>query len=131
MATYLGLKPVEVIAAADQTGLNTGNWTCAFTTSVLGDLKVPYFELYHATVRGVPGGASATIQLARYVWGFVAPGVGGGAEYHLGGSGWLLTPSLEFYVLWNAAAAGTPVPVFTAWFRYDIDIPANRAAAGQ
>ncbi len=130
MATYIGLPPVVVTATADQSGVNSGNWTNAFTSAVLGSLRMPFFELYHATVSGVPGGASAKIGLdATRLWGFTAPGVGGGAEY-APAAGWLLNPSMEFYFLWTAAATGTPVPQVTAWFRYDLDIPANKRAAG-
>lgn len=129
MATYLPLPPIQVQAALDQSGFNTGNFTTAYTTSILSGLNVPYFELYHMVVEQVPGGASGVLGLSpAYTWGFTAPGVGAGAEYHLGGAGWILRPSSEFYIWWNAAASGTP-PLVTAWFRYDIDIPANRAVS--
>lgn len=131
MATYVGLPPIQVTAVADQSGFNSGNWTNHFTSGNLKGLNVPVFELYHAAVTGVPGGASATIGYSpRATWGFTAPGQGGGAEYHLGGSGWLLNPALEFYFFWTAAASGTPVPVVTCWFRADIDIPANKRNLG-
>jgi hypothetical protein len=130
VATFVGLPPITVAAVADQSGFNTGNWTTHYTASVLKGLNVPFFELYHATVSAVPAGASATIGFGpRATWGFTAPGLGGGAEYHLGGAGWLLNPSQEFFFLWSAVASGTPVPLVTAWFRMDIDIPANAATA--
>jgi L-ascorbate metabolism protein UlaG (beta-lactamase superfamily) len=130
VATYLALPPLRVTAAADQSGKNPGNWTNAFTSAVLGGLHMPYVELYHATVTQAPAGASATIQDgAGNIWGFTAPGQGGGSEYHLGGSGWILTDSQEFYFFWDAAASGTP-PRVCAFFRYDQDILANRQAGG-
>lgn len=130
MATYLPLPPVQVTAAADTSGFNPGNWTTAFTSNVLKGLNVPYFELYHAVVESVPGGASAAIGFSpRMKWGYTAPGIGGGAEYHLGAAGWILQPSTEFYFFWTATATGTP-PVVTAWFRYDQDIAANRLTMG-
>lgn len=129
MATYLGLNPVQVTSAIDTTGLNQGNFTTAFDSSALSQLRVPYFELYHASVINAPGGASAVIGFnPNMIWGFTAPGLGGGAEYHLGGSGWLLTPSREFFFFWNVGS-GTP-PVVTAWFRYDQDIESNRLTQG-
>lgn len=128
MATFLPLIPITVTSTIDQTGLNTGNYTTAFTSSILKGLNVPWFELYHASVQQVPGGASSVIGFTpTKAWGFTAPGLGGGAEYHLGGAGWILNPSQEFYFFWNVGAGS--FPQVTAWFRYDIDIPANRAAS--
>jgi hypothetical protein len=123
--------PITVAAALDQSGFNTGNLTAAFTAAVLGDLTVPFFELYHAAVQNVPGGASAVIGFSpSQAWGFTAPGVGGGAEYHLSGNGWLLTPAREFFFFFNTATA-TPAIKVTCWFRYDQDIAANLANQGQ
>ena len=116
-------------AAPDQSGFNTGNWTTAYTSSILGGLNIPFFELYHAVVEDVPAGSSAVIGYSpASSWGFTAPGIGQGAEYHLAGAGWILRPSTEFYFFWSAAALGVP-PMVTAWFRFDIDIPANRRTA--
>jgi hypothetical protein len=129
VATYLPLLPVQVLSAPDTSGQNSGNYTTAFTSSVLSSLRVPHYELYHASVTNVPGGASAVIGFSpRTIWGFVAPGLGGGAEYHLGGSGWILNPSQEFYFFWNVGSG--PAPLVTAWFRYDQDIESNRATVG-
>jgi len=130
MPTYLPLPPIQVTAALDQSGFNSGKLTAGFTSAVLGDLTVPYFELYHAAVQNVPGGASAVIGFSpQATWGFTAPGVGGGAEYHLGGNGWLLTPAREFYFFFNTATA-SPAIIVTCWFRYDQDIQANQANQG-
>jgi hypothetical protein len=131
MATYLPLAPIQVTATPDQSGLNPGNYTCAFTSAVLRGLNVPYFELYHATVQNVPAGASAVIGFSLAMpWGFTAPGLGAGAEYHLGAAGWILTPSQEFYFFWTGGTSGT-APLVTAWFRYDQDIGANALNAGR
>lgn len=119
------LPPIQVQSTLDQSGFNAGHYTTAFSTTVLQGLNMPYFELYHAVASSVPAGASATIGFAPgMTWGFTAPGVGGGAEYHLGGSGWILTPGREFYFFWNTGT-GTK-PLVTAWFRYDPAEPANR-----
>lgn len=131
MATYLPLPSIQAVSAADRSGMNTGQLTTAFTSDVLKGLNVPYFELYHATVQSAPAGFTATIGFSpRVIWGGTAPGLGGVAEYHLGAAGWILTPSSEFYFFWTAPAATTPVPIVTAWFRYDQDIAANAAAVG-
>ena len=130
MPTFLPLPPLTVTAAPDTSGFNTGNLTAGFTSAVLGDLTVPYFELYHAAVQNVPGGASAVIGYSpSLAWGFTAPGVGGGAEYHLSGNGWLLTPAREFFFFFTTATA-TPAIIVTCWFRYDQDIQANAANQG-
>ena len=125
MATYRGLPPITVTAAADTTGQNTGNYTNYFSSSILGALKVPFFEWYHATVISVPGGASASIKRdGTNLWGFVAPGVGGGSEY-APAAGMLLAPGQEIMFFWSTGS-GTK-PIVTLWFRYDIDDPANAA----
>lgn len=129
MTSYKTLPPLTTTAAADKSGFNPGNWTNAYDSAQLATLFVPYFELYHLAVTSAQVGSALTIQQNRNRWGGTSIGPGGTTEYHLSGSGWLLTPSREFYILWNYAASGTP-PVVTAWFRYDIDIPENRAAAG-
>lgn len=130
MATYLPLPPIQVLAAADTTGFNPGNYTTAYTSSILKGLNVPYFELYHAVVQNVPPGSSGVLGLSpARPWGFTAPGQGAGSEYHLGGAGWILNPSTEFYIFWTGGTTGT-APLVTAWFRYDQDIAANRATQG-
>lgn len=42
-----------VIGAADTTGLNTGNWTIAFTTDILS-VNVSQYEVYKMVVEGAP-----------------------------------------------------------------------------
>lgn len=129
LATFLPLPPIQVQAIKDQSGFNTGNWTTSFNSSVLQGLNVPVFELYHMVVQSAPAGASAVLGFSPGLsWGFTAPGVGQGSEYHLSGSGWILRPSTEFYLFWTAAATGVP-PLVTAWFRFDIDVPVNRRTA--
>lgn len=130
MATYLPLGPRSATAAADTTGLNTGNLTCAFPESVLG-IKVAYAECYHIAITGVPAGAVADIRLNTQRWGFTAPGLAGSAAAGAGteveyAAGMLLQPGDEVDFLWSVAIGTTPLPVVTMWLRYDVDIPANR-----
>lgn len=130
MATYLPLGPRNTAAAADQTGLNPGNLTNAFTDQALG-VTVPFFECYHIGVIGVPAGAVADIRVNTQHWGYTAPGVAGSAAAGAGteveyAAGMLLQPGDEVDFLWSAGAAATPIPQVTLWLRYDLDIPANK-----
>ena len=127
MSTYLPLPPVPLTAVTiDPSGVNGSNYTNAFTSSVLGGLNMPFIELYHATVTGAPGGASARIVTQGQEWGFTAPGVGGGSEY-APANGMLLQPGQEIYFYWSTGTGGAPK--VTLWFRYDLDVPANADTA--
>ncbi len=122
--TYISLGSRTVIAAKDQTGLNAGNWTNAFTTSVM-TMFPGQFECYHMVVTQVPAGTSGQIFIGARQWGFTFPD---------SGTEWdpvqpmLLNPGEEIYVLWATKATGTPVPMVTAWFRYDPAVPGNQGA---
>lgn len=127
MSTYLGLPPISLTATADTTGQNSGNYSNYFSSSVLGALNMPYVEWYHATVQNVPGGASATIRRnGTYTWGATAPGIGGVSEY-APANGMPLNPGDEIMFLWSTGSGAKPL--VTLWFRYDLDIPANRSTA--
>jgi hypothetical protein len=120
--SYFPLRIPSVVAAADQTGKNTGNLTNAFTTEDLPN-GVAWFEVYHAVVTNVPPGGSATIMIGSKLWGYTNP---------LGGSEWdpsqpmLLQTSQEVYFLWNISATNpASKPVVTLWLRYDPSLPGN------
>lgn len=108
-------------AAADETGLNTGNWTTAFTVADLP--SVAQFEIYHAVVTSVPAGASAVILIGGREISFTAPGVGGGSEWDPNQAP-IVLDGQEIDFLWTAAASGTP-PVTTIWLRYDTTLTGN------
>ena len=117
-------------AAADQTGLNSGNLTNAFTPQAL-NVNVPHAEVYHVAITGVPAGAVADIRVSGQHWGFTAPGLAGSATAGAGteaeyAAGMPITPGDEIDFLWSVASSATPKPLVTLWLRYDIDIPANR-----
>lgn len=122
--SYIGLGSRDLIAAADTTGLNTGNWTNAFSTAVLTS-KVAYYEVYSIVATNVPALATviAYVGSRRRSSAVLA-----------GNSEWdpnqpiLMTPSDELYLCWNLAASGTP-PDVTVWMRYDPAIqPAGRGS---
>jgi hypothetical protein len=122
-------NPAPVMAALDTTGQNTGNLTSALTSDLIG-VNVPVFECYHMTVSGVPLGAAAVVLHNLQPWSYVQP---------YSGSEWdpsqpmLMRPGDEIYFLWDVtpAAAGTDIPVVTAFFRFDESLPANAPHAAR
>ena len=123
--TYIGLGPRQVLAAADQTGLNTGNLTTAFTAQALG-FFVSQFECYHMVVTSVPSGAMGTVYLGARMYGFTFPN--SGTEWDPS-QPMLINPGTELDILWNVAAASpSSLPLATAWFRYDPAVPGNTYA---
>ena len=119
--TYIGLGPRTVTAAKDNTGRNTGNWTNAFTAQSLG-FFVSQYECYHMIVNSVPAGAQGSLFLGANAYGFTFPNAGTEGDP---AQPMLLNPGTDLNVFWNVAATGTPVPVVTAWFRYDPAVPGN------
>lgn len=119
--TYINLGSRQASTGKDQTGLNSGNLTSAFTPTILG-LFIAQFECYHMVVTNVPGGAQGQIFIGSRPWGFTFP---------VQGTEWdpsqpmLLEQGQELDVLWNIASAGTTIPVVTGWFRYDPEVPGN------
>jgi hypothetical protein len=119
---YVGLGSRRVVAALDQTGLNTGNLTSAFTPAVI-NINVPYYEVYKMIVENVPIGFSATCVIDTKHFSFTLPNQG---------SEWdpaqpmLMIPSNELDLLWNIPVANPTVPIVTAWFRFDTSVTANQ-----
>ena len=123
--TYIGLGPRQVLAVADQTGLNTGNLTTAFTAQALG-FFVNQFECYHMVVTDVPAGAMGTVWLGANRYGFTFPN--SGTEWDPS-QPMLINPGTELDILWTTSATNPPsVPLVTAWFRYDPAVPGNAYA---
>ncbi len=133
MSTYIDLGLRSVAGTADQTGHNPGNLTCSFAVAALG-FNVPYVQAYHIAITSCPPGGSANILLDNNQWGFTAPGfggtggTGGGSEIEYE-TGMLLNPGSEIDFLWSVVTGTTPVPTVSIWFRYDLDIPANKVTA--
>jgi hypothetical protein len=121
--TYIGLGPRMVTAAKDLTGRNTGSLTTAFTAQVLG-FFVNQYECYHMVVTNVPGGAQGQVYVNASQWGFTFPN--SGTEWDPA-QPMILNSGMELDVFWNISAAGTPtLPIVTAWFRYDPQVPGNQ-----
>jgi hypothetical protein len=112
--SYISLGRKKAVAAADTTGLNEGNWTNAFTHSVLG-ANVPYFECHHMSAINVPGISVLTAYVTNDVWSSVQ--LAGNAEWDPA-QPLLLRPDDDVYLCWNQPAEGTP-PTCWMWLRYD------------
>lgn len=104
----------------DATGLNTGNFTTAFTAADLG-VKVPEFEVARGIVQDILPGATAVVTI----------GVRGVSYTRIGAAGaeWdpvqppILRPGQDLYFLWSTPySAGTKPPRVTVWLRYDTEI---------
>ena len=120
--TYISLGPRLVMAAKDQTGLNTGNLTNAFTAQSLG-FFVQQFECYHMVATSVPAGAMGTVYLGARQYGFTFPD--SGTEWDPA-QPMLISPGIELDIFWNISAVNpVSVPLITAWFRYDPAVPGN------
>jgi hypothetical protein len=119
--SYIGLGSRLVAATADQTGLNSGNYTCAFTPAIIA-INMPFFEVYKMFVQNVPVGFAASIAIDNKYFSYTVP---------YAGSEWdpsqpmNLIPGNELDFLWNIPVTNPTVPEVTAWFRYDPGIPAN------
>ncbi len=118
---YIGLGSRYVVATADQTTTNKGNYTTSFTPAVI-NINVPYFELYKMMVENVPIGFAASVVINGKLFSYTMP---------VTGSEWdpsqpmLLNPSDELDLLWTIPTTNAMAPICTAWFRFDPGISAN------
>lgn len=118
---YVPLGSVRTESAADQTGMNAGNWTTVIPVNEVASVAVS--EIYHAAVEDNLPGAYAVIKIGIRTFSFTQPQ--SGAEWDPTNPP-LLRPGQEVYFLWNTPSdLGSP-PVVTTWWRYDASLPANR-----
>lgn len=117
MTTYRGLGARgPQVGAADTTGLNTGNWTIAFTPDSF-NINVPQFEVYKIVVKGAPG-TSFTVYVDLYQWDQSIYGAS---------NSWdpvqplILLPGQTLYFLYSDPVTDDNPPVATVWLRYDVD----------
>jgi len=110
--------------AQDKTGFNPGNWTVAFSPNDL-NVNVPYFEVAHIVVNG-QAGSSFSVYIDSIQWDANQNGFLNSWDPSVPLP---LRPGQWLYFYWsNTVASGNP-PSLVIWLRYDIDIPANRAAS--
>jgi len=123
VASYVDLgTPGPNIAGPDQTGRNPGNLTNALTSSFI-NIYVAVYECYHINLTNVPVGAAAIVMRNGRQYSYTVP---------FGGSEWDPSQPMGLFAgdeidfLWNVASSTTPLPVVTAFFRYDADLAVNK-----
>ena len=123
MASYADLgTPGPNLAGPDQTGRNPGNLTNQLTSAFI-NIYVAVFECYHMTVQNVPLGAAAVIMRNSRFYSYTQPN--GGAEWDPSQPMGLFAGD-EIDFLWNVSSSTTPLPIVTAYFRYDTSLPQNK-----
>lgn len=113
---YVGLGPIRVVAAADATGLNPGNYTFALTSL---PFHVAWFECYHMCIPGnLPSATTLTVTIGQRI--YTVAQCEGIADYDPA-QPILMAPGQDIYVLTNIPTSPplTNVPELTAWFRHD------------
>lgn len=123
MASYADLgTPGPNTAGPDQTGRNPGNLTNHLTSSFI-NITIAVFECYHMVVSNVPPGASAVVYRNGRIYSYTTPN--GGSEWDPAQPMGLFAGD-EIDFLWNVPSSTTPLPVVTAYFRYDASLPQNK-----
>lgn len=117
MADYSRLPPLSVVAAADTTGKNPGNWTITVDLSTLTNLTE--YECYHASIDG-PVGFGVAWYINNKQWSHTSQGWQN--EWDPSEPA-LLRNSDTLYLYWAAPTTAVPVPTATFWFRYDVNLP--------
>lgn len=123
MPSYVDLgTPGPNLAGPDQTGRNPGNLTNQLSSSFI-NVYIAVYECYHMIVSNVPIGAAAVIMRNGRQYSFTQP---------FGGSEWDPSQPMGLFAgdeidfLWNVPSSTTPLPVVTAYFRYDQDLAVNK-----
>lgn len=118
MANYIELGPRgPVNGAADNTGLNPGNWTIALDPAVLSvSTEIRYFEVYKMIVHGAPG-STFNVYVDRNEWDTAVFGQQ---------NSWDPIQPLKmqngqtlYFMYSDPVSDGTP-PTVTVWLRYDL-----------
>jgi hypothetical protein len=123
MASYVDLgTPGPNTAGPDHTGRNSGNLTNQLTSGFI-NITIAVFECYHMTVSNVPLGAAAVVMRNGRQYSYTAPFTG--SEWDPAQPMGLFAGD-EIDFLWNVVSSTTPLPVVTAFFRYDASLPQNR-----
>jgi hypothetical protein len=112
---YKGLPPVSVVAAADTTGENTGNYTAIIDTTTMVSY-LTQFELYKMTIDG-PVGFGLQVYFDNKKWSHTSQGWQNEWDPQQPA---LLNSGEVIYFYFQAPDTLTPVPTVTAWFRHDV-----------
>lgn len=112
----LGARPV--VAAADTTGRNTGNYTAVFDGAVLG-IQHPVFEMYHLYLTAPTLNGQSTIADVLLNLNFWDTTLIGQRNSWDPSQPLLMTPGDTLYLFFNVPTSNTTKPTATAWFRYN------------
>ena len=123
MPQYVDLgTPGPNTAGPDQTGRNPGNLTNQLSSSFI-NITIAVYECYHMTVQNVPIGAAAVVMRNGRFYSYTQP---------FSGSEWDPSQPMGLFAgdeidfLWNVVSSTTPLPIVTAFFRYDASLPQNK-----
>lgn len=126
-----GGSPVTIIATKDTTGVNSGNYTAAFTSNVLGTMPA-IWEWYHGII-DTQSGALFTPAPCNIRVNQLKPV---SFTYPDGGTEFDPSQPIEFrqgdelYFFFQLASTNTPAPRVTLYLRYDLSLPANQGFRG-
>jgi hypothetical protein len=112
--SYVTLGSRTAQGAADNSGLNPGNWTIAFTPDVF-NVNVNPFEVYKMNVSGAPG-SSFSIWIDNFCY---EQGVYGYFNTNDLGNVIPLIPGQTMYLCYSDLATDGFMPTATVWMRYE------------
>jgi hypothetical protein len=112
---YLGRRG-PLTGTADNTGLNTGNWTIAFTPPLL-NFTLPQVLVYKIQVSGAPG-SSFNIYVDSDQWDVNLYG-GQNSWSDSGGDELIVRSGQSLYLMYNDPATDGSPPMATCFLRYD------------
>lgn len=120
-------SPVTLTATADTTGQNTGNYTAAFTTGVLGTTPA-IWEWVHALIDTQTGApfASCVCSIRRNILKPVSVTYPAGVTEYSPPVPLQFRNGDELYFFFDLASSSTPAPRVTIDLRYDTALTVNR-----
>lgn len=110
--------PYEGLGQRMATGTSTDNinWTVTFDMSVLNvSTTIPYFEVYHIRINGVPG---STVDVKIQAWDWDTTNYGDNNSWDPN-QPMLVQPGQTIYFYYTYPSASTSAPTVTLWLRYD------------
>jgi hypothetical protein len=114
-----------VTGTPDNTALNPGNWTIAFTPDIL-QVNVPQFEVYKMVVKGAPN-TTFNVYVDSQQWDV---GIYGTLNSWDPVQPLILRPGQTLYFMYSDPVTDDNPPVATVWVRYDTGIQQVSMAQG-
>lgn len=113
-----------VTGAPDNTALNPGNWTIAFTPNIL-QVNVMQFEVYKMVVKGAVN-TTFNVYIDQRQWDV---GIYGTLNSWDPTQPLIMRPGETLYFCYSDPITDDTPPIATVWIRYDPDIQAKAQAA--